>query len=73
MDVVSVLVFALIAALVLAVFVFAIAQIVRTESLNSVEKVVWVAAVLFFPVVGSIVWFAAGPHPFGIRIQRQQF
>ncbi len=21
-------------------------------------------------LVGSIVWFAAGPHPFGIRISR---
>lgn len=73
MDVVSGLVVALVAALVLAAFVFAIAQIVRNESLNSLEKVIWVAAVLLFPLVGSIVWFAAGPHPFGIRVQRQQF
>ncbi|UIP59872.1 PLDc N-terminal domain-containing protein [Agromyces marinus] len=73
MDLVSGLVVTMVAAVVLAAFVFAIVQIVRNESLNSIEKVAWIAAVLCFPLAGAIVWFAAGPHPFGLRIQRQQF
>jgi hypothetical protein len=54
----------------LAAIVWVVSRILRTEELNELERWVWVIAVVCFPLVGSIVWFAAGPHPFGIRISR---
>lgn len=54
----------------LALIVWVVLRIMRTEELNELERWVWVIAVICFPLVGSIVWFAAGPHPFGIRISR---
>ncbi|KRC61267.1 hypothetical protein ASE14_10200 [Agromyces sp. Root81] len=54
----------------LAVIVWVVSQILRSDELNELERWVWVIAVICFPLVGSIVWFAAGPHPFGIRISR---
>ncbi|WP_168197081.1 PLDc N-terminal domain-containing protein [Agromyces laixinhei] len=56
----------------LAVIVWVVSRIFRTEELNELERWVWAIAVICFPLVGSIVWFAAGPHPFGIRISRDQ-
>lgn len=52
----------------LALIVWVVLRIMRTEELNELERWVWVIAVICFPLAGSIVWFAAGPHPFGIRI-----
>ncbi|QTX03536.1 PLDc N-terminal domain-containing protein [Agromyces archimandritae] len=56
-------------ALWLGALAFALTQIAKHEDLNSIEKTVWVVAVLMFPLGGSVVWYAAGPHPFGLRIQ----
>jgi uncharacterized membrane protein YdcZ (DUF606 family) len=54
----------------LALIVWVVSRIFRTEELNELERWIWTIAVVCFPLVGSIVWFAAGPHPFGIRITR---
>ncbi|PWC05387.1 PLDc N-terminal domain-containing protein [Agromyces badenianii] len=61
---------ALVALLYLAVIVWVVSQIVRSAELNELERWVWAIAVICFPILGSIVWFIAGPHPFGIRLTR---
>lgn len=57
-----------IAALYIAAITFALVQIYREADLNEIEKAIWFVAVLCAPVVGSLVWYAAGPHPFGLRV-----
>lgn len=57
-------------ALALAAIIVAIVQIFRTPQLDETERWVWVIALVFFPVVAALVWFFAGPHPFGLRITR---
>ncbi|MFB6610801.1 PLDc N-terminal domain-containing protein [Agromyces sp. NPDC056379] len=54
----------------LAAIVCVVSLTFRSAELNELERWVWVIAVICFPLVGSIVWFAAGPHSFGIRINR---
>ncbi|MFB9308387.1 hypothetical protein BJY17_002146 [Agromyces hippuratus] len=54
----------------LAAIVWVVSLIIRSDELNELERWIWAIAVICFPLVGSIVWFAAGPHPFGIRISR---
>jgi hypothetical protein len=68
MDPVAIVVVAAVGLLYIAAISYAVVLVTRTRILNDVEKLVWVAAVILFPVVGSIVWFAAGPHPFGLRL-----
>jgi len=53
-----------------AAIAYAIVQVVRTQVLSEIEKVVWVVVILFAPLIGSIVWYAAGSHPFGLRLTR---
>jgi len=55
----------------IAAITFAIVQIHRTRDLSDVEKVLWVIAVLFAPLLGTLVWYFAGPRLFGLRITRQ--
>ncbi len=66
--------FSLIAAVAAAVYiaavVYAIVQVVRSKALSDVERLVWILAVVFFPLVATLVWFIAGPHPFGLRLTR---
>ncbi|HWU32036.1 MAG TPA: PLDc N-terminal domain-containing protein [Humibacter sp.] len=50
---------------------YAIAQIARTPSLNRLEKWVWSAVVVIFPLIGSIAWLVGGPHPFGLGLGDQ--
>lgn len=69
MDLTPLMMFAAVALYVGAI-VFAIGQIARTESLSPVEEVAWIVAVFCVPLIGAIVWFVAGPHPFGLRIGR---
>jgi len=57
--------------LYIAAIAFAAVQIGRTRDLSDVEKAVWVIAVLFAPLLGTLVWYFAGPHPLGLRITRQ--
>lgn len=60
-----------VALLYLAVIVWVISRIVRSDELSELERWVWAIAVICFPFVGSIVWFVAGPHPFGIHLTRE--
>ena len=54
----------------LGAIVYAISQMVRSGELNETERWAWIAALILFPVAAAIVWFAAGPHPFGLRLSR---
>ena len=58
------------AALYIAAIAYAVVQINKTRQLNNLEKLVWTLGVLLAPVVGGILWYVAGPHPFGIRLNR---
>ena len=46
--------------LILVLDIFAIIKIVQSSA-SGTEKILWILGVLFFPVVGLIVWFFAGP------------
>ncbi|WP_167133261.1 PLDc N-terminal domain-containing protein [Paramicrobacterium chengjingii] len=52
----------------LAALAYAVAQVWGTPELTSVEKSVWAVAIIFFPMIGCIAWFAAGAHRFGLRL-----
>lgn len=45
---------------ILALDIFAVIKILQSGA-TGLEKVLWVLGVLFFPVVGLIVWFITGP------------
>ncbi|WP_104194385.1 PLD nuclease N-terminal domain-containing protein [Cryobacterium sp. M25] len=60
-----------VAVLYSAAIAYAIVQIARTRDLSEVEKVLWMIAVVFAPLLGALVWYFAGPHPFGLRLTRQ--
>ncbi len=55
-------------AVYLAAIAYAIVQIVRTRDLSDIEKGVWMITVVFAPLFGALVWYWAGPHPFGLRL-----
>ncbi|WP_020166461.1 MULTISPECIES: PLDc N-terminal domain-containing protein [Methylotenera] len=46
--------------LILVLDIFAIIKIIQSSA-SGTEKILWILGVLFFPVVGLIVWFFAGP------------
>lgn len=56
-------------ALYVAAILYALMQISRAESLSRVERWVWARAVIFFPLLGFLVWFIAGPHPLASRLK----
>lgn len=58
-------------ALSLAAIDFAITQIAKSSELDSTERSIWVVAVVLAPVWGALIWFALGPHPFGLRLDRR--
>lgn len=60
-----------VAVLYVAAIAYAIVQIARTRDLSEVEKALWMIAVVFAPLLGALVWYFAGPHPFGLRLTRQ--
>ena len=64
----AILLAAVVALAYVAAIAYAIVQVVRSRALTEIEKVVWVAVILFAPLIGSIVWYALGPHPFGLRL-----
>lgn len=72
MDVPAALAVVLVVALLyVGAIVYAIVQIVRTRELSDVERLIWVLAVLWAPLIGALVWYFAGPHPFGFRLTRR--
>lgn len=58
------------AALYAAAIAYAIVQIWRTSELSELEHWVWTIAIVLFPLGGALVWFIAGPRPFGLRLTR---
>lgn len=58
-----------VAALYVLAVIYAIRQIVRAESLNVIERLIWALVIVAFPFTGALVWFVTGPHPFGLRIE----
>jgi hypothetical protein len=50
----------IIALLILVLDIFAIVKIIQSSATGT-EKILWILAVLIFPVIGMIVWFFAGP------------
>lgn len=46
--------------LILILDIFAIIKIIQSSATGT-EKILWVLGVLFFPVLGLIVWYFAGP------------
>ena len=60
-----------VAVVYVAAIAYAMMQIARTNNLSGLEKAVWIAGVVFAPLLGALVWFFAGPHPFGLRLTRQ--
>lgn len=52
---------------------FAVVQILRTGGLTSAERAIWIVGFLVAPFVAAIVWFTAGPHPFGLRFGTPSF
>ncbi|MBX9676853.1 MAG: PLD nuclease N-terminal domain-containing protein [Methylotenera sp.] len=46
--------------IILVLDIFAIIKIIQSSA-SGLEKILWVLGVLFFPVVGLIIWFFAGP------------
>ena len=60
-----------VAVVYVAAIAYAMMQIARTHDLSGVEKAIWIAGVVFAPLLGALVWFFAGPHSFGLRLTRQ--
>lgn len=52
--------YSVIGLLILILDIFAIIKIIQSSA-SGLEKILWILAVLIFPVVGMIVWFFAGP------------
>ncbi len=69
-DLIAVVPLILIGGAYLAAIVFVVVRIWRSSELSELERWVWFAAVVCFPLVSMLVWFVAGPHPFGLRITR---
>jgi len=47
-------------AFIVAVFIIAATQVARTQTLSGVTKLVWIAALFAYPLVGPGVWFLWG-------------
>jgi hypothetical protein len=52
--------YSVIGLLILILDIFAIIKIIQSSA-SGLEKILWILAVLIFPVVGMIIWFFAGP------------
>lgn len=50
----------IIALLILIADIYAIIKIIQSSA-DTVKKILWILGVLFFPVLGLIVWYLAGP------------
>lgn len=48
--------------IVFALDVWAIASIFNTK-IETPQKVLWIALVLFLPIIGFLIWYFAGPKP----------
>jgi Phospholipase_D-nuclease N-terminal len=58
-------------ALYVGAIVYALIQINKSEELSGLERPVWMLVVIFAPLIGALVWYIAGPHPFGVHLTRR--
>ncbi|MBK4348970.1 PLD nuclease N-terminal domain-containing protein [Lacisediminihabitans changchengi] len=59
-DLTHVVVVALVTASWLALWVLAVASIMRRPTVARIERGVWVTLVIIFPFIGPLAWFAWG-------------
>jgi uncharacterized membrane protein required for colicin V production len=63
----DVVIAASVATLVLAAYLSALAyagvSMLRSPDLDQAGRVLWIGALVVFPVIAAIVWFVAGPRP----------
>ena len=52
----------LFALVIFALDIWAIASIFNSK-VETAQKVLWIALVLFLPVIGLLIWYFAGPKP----------
>lgn len=52
----------LFALVIFALDIWAIASIFNSK-VETAQKVLWIALVLFLPVIGLLIWYFAGPRP----------
>ncbi len=45
---------------VLALLVWALVSVIGANFENDLEKLIWVLVIVFFPLVGSLIWLAWG-------------
>lgn len=57
-----------VAVLYIAAIAYATVHIARIRDLFEVEKALWMIAAVFAPLLGALVCYFAGPHPFGLRL-----
>lgn len=55
------IVVAVAAVIVLAVYAYGISTIVKRPELTTQGRVLWILALLFFPLITAIVWYVWGP------------
>jgi hypothetical protein len=46
--------------IILILDIYAIVMIIQSSA-KPIEKLLWILAVLFLPLIGLIIWFFAGP------------
>lgn len=65
-------VLAVVAVAVYAAIVLSIVRAVRRRAdTTPLERTVWTIAVVLFPIGAGAVWLLLGPHPLGLRIDRE--
>jgi len=52
----------LFALIIFGLDIWAIASIFNSKT-ETAQKVLWIALVLFLPVIGLLIWYFAGPKP----------
>ncbi len=57
----------------LGALAYGVVQILRTGGMTRAERTAWVVGFLLSPVIAAILWFATGPHPFGLRFGTPTF
>ena len=46
--------------LIFVLDIFAVIKIIQSSA-SGMEKLLWILGVIFFPIIGLIVWYFAGP------------
>jgi len=61
-----------VAVAVYAAIVLSIVRAVRRRvDTTPLEQTVWTIAVVLFPIGAGAVWLLLGPHPLGLRVDRE--